>query len=146
MARASGGAPWTAGTRHSWVGGTCRAKLVLLAFDWDSCSWDHPFAPCCSRTRIAKGSARPVAWVDVSKALALPRFGLRRHRVLARATGSRNCDHTRRVYPQTLAAIAGWEARLEDIARRMRCTKCGKRECQLKPSSLLAPRGRGPSH
>lgn len=32
------------------------------------------------------------------------------------------CGHTRRCHPRTLATIAGWEAKLEDIVRRMRCT------------------------
>ena len=56
------------------------------------------------------------------------------------------CGHTRRVYPRTLAAIAGWEALLADVVKRLRCTKCGKRECVAKPSPLVAPRGRGPNH
>jgi hypothetical protein len=56
------------------------------------------------------------------------------------------CGHTRRVYPQTLAAIAGWDARLVDVVKRMRCTKCSSRKCEAKPVPLIAPRGRGPGH
>ena len=39
------------------------------------------------------------------------------------------CGHTRRVYPRTLAGIAGWDARLVDVVKRLRCSKCGKRQC-----------------
>jgi hypothetical protein len=52
------------------------------------------------------------------------------------------CGHTRRVYPPTLAAIAGWEARLVDVAKRLRCSKCDKRECAVKTVPRVAPRGR----
>jgi len=55
------------------------------------------------------------------------------------------CGRTRTAYPRTLAAIAGWDARLEDVAKRMRCTKCGKRGCEATVHPLVAPRGRGPS-
>ena len=41
-----------------------------------------------------------------------------------------SCGHVRRAAPRTLAALAGWDARLEDVAKRMRCSKCGKRDCQ----------------
>ncbi len=56
-----------------------------------------------------------------------------------------DCGHTRRVFPRTLAAIAGWDARLVDVVKRLRCTRCGKRECHARPMPLVAPRGRGPS-
>jgi len=39
------------------------------------------------------------------------------------------CEHARRAQPATLAAFAGWEARLVDVVRRMRCSKCGERRC-----------------
>ena len=37
------------------------------------------------------------------------------------------CGHTRQAHPKTLAAIAGWDARLVDVVKRLRCSKCGKR-------------------
>jgi len=52
------------------------------------------------------------------------------------------CGHTRRCYPRTLAALAGWEARLVHVVKRLRCSKCGRRECEAKPMPLVAPRGR----
>jgi hypothetical protein len=37
------------------------------------------------------------------------------------------CGHTRTARPQTLAAIAGWDALLADVLKRLRCSRCGKR-------------------
>ena len=51
------------------------------------------------------------------------------------------CGHVRQAYPQTLAAISGWEAKLEDVVRRMRCTKCGEKRCSAKAVPLTTPRG-----
>jgi hypothetical protein len=52
------------------------------------------------------------------------------------------CGHTRRVHPRTLAAICRWEALLVDVGKRLRCTKCSRRECKVEPIPLIAPRGR----
>jgi hypothetical protein len=38
-----------------------------------------------------------------------------------------SCGHRRRTLPRTLAGIAGWDAKLTDVVRRMRCFNCGKR-------------------
>ena len=35
----------------------------------------------------------------------------------------------------------GWDARLADIAKRMRCSKCGKKRCKLKVFPPKKPRG-----
>lgn len=32
------------------------------------------------------------------------------------------CGHIRRCSPNALAALAGWDSRLEDVVRRLRCT------------------------
>ena len=37
------------------------------------------------------------------------------------------CGHERAAEPQTLARLCGWDTRLEDMAKRMRCSKCGKK-------------------
>ena len=50
------------------------------------------------------------------------------------------CGHTRRCYPHTLAAFAGWEAKLNDVVKRMRCTKCDKKLCMAKTMRETAPR------
>jgi hypothetical protein len=40
------------------------------------------------------------------------------------------CGHTRTAQPQTLAALAGWDALLADVVKRLRCSQCGTRGCQ----------------
>ena len=37
------------------------------------------------------------------------------------------CSHTRIAQPQTLARVAGWNATLVAVVKRMRCSKCGAR-------------------
>jgi ribosomal protein RSM22 (predicted rRNA methylase) len=51
------------------------------------------------------------------------------------------CDHSRRCHPKTLAAIAGWDAKLSDVVKRMRCSKCGEKRCTARAVELTAPRG-----
>ncbi len=45
----------------------------------------------------------------------------------------RACGHERIAEPLTLGRLCGWDARLEDVAKRMRCSKCGKKQCTLRP-------------
>lgn len=42
------------------------------------------------------------------------------------------CGHERKAVPHTLGRLCGWDARLETVAKRMRCSKCGKKRCTLK--------------
>jgi hypothetical protein len=51
------------------------------------------------------------------------------------------CGHERRIAPRTLANFCGWDARLEDVARRLRCSKCGKQQCSARAVEVTAPRG-----
>ena len=51
------------------------------------------------------------------------------------------CGHTRKASPHTFAKLCGWGAALVDVAKRMRCSKCGQRKCSLKPLQLITPRG-----
>ncbi len=39
------------------------------------------------------------------------------------------CGHIRTARPETLAGFAGWEAELDSVVKRLRCSKCGKRRC-----------------
>jgi hypothetical protein len=39
------------------------------------------------------------------------------------------CGHTRAARPKTFAGLAGWDALLPDVVRRLRCSQCGKRKC-----------------
>src|ERR1700728_2687097 len=52
-----------------------------------------------------------------------------------------SCGHWRECYPNTLAAIAGWDARLADVAKRMRCSKCGRKDCVATVVEMQKPRG-----
>ncbi len=33
------------------------------------------------------------------------------------------CGHERRVVPKSLANVCGWDAKLQDVTRRLRCSK-----------------------
>jgi hypothetical protein len=39
------------------------------------------------------------------------------------------CGHARQARPRTFAALAGWDALLSDVVKRLRCSQCGKRRC-----------------
>jgi rRNA maturation protein Nop10 len=51
------------------------------------------------------------------------------------------CGHERKAEPLSLSRMCGWDARLEDVAKRMRCSKCGKKRCTLKAFPPKKPRG-----
>ena len=51
------------------------------------------------------------------------------------------CGHIRRCHPHTLAAFAGWDARLDDVVKRLRCTKCNAKKCTARTVRDAAPRG-----
>jgi len=53
------------------------------------------------------------------------------------------CGHTRKCYPQTLARIAGWDVKLDDLAKRLRCSRCGERKCKPTTHLTTTPRGYG---
>jgi len=51
------------------------------------------------------------------------------------------CGHTRRCYPKTLAAIAGWDAKFLDVVKRLRCSKCDQKTCDARVVPQQKPRG-----
>lgn len=51
------------------------------------------------------------------------------------------CGHTRRCSPHTLAAFAGWDAKLDAVVRRLRCSKCNAKKCTARAVPMTAPRG-----
>jgi hypothetical protein len=51
------------------------------------------------------------------------------------------CGHERTAQPHTLGRLCGWDARLEDVAKRMRCSKCGLKKCTLQAFPPRKPRG-----
>jgi hypothetical protein len=52
-----------------------------------------------------------------------------------------SCGHIRRCSPHTFAALAGWDARLGDVVRRLRCSKCNQKTCSARTVALTKPRG-----
>ena len=50
------------------------------------------------------------------------------------------CGHARECYPKTLAGFAGWDAKLADIVRRFRCSRCGKRSCTVRAIERVVDR------
>jgi hypothetical protein len=51
------------------------------------------------------------------------------------------CGHERHAEPHTLARLCGWDARLEHIVARLRCSKCGKKNCNWRAFPPNKPRG-----
>ena len=51
------------------------------------------------------------------------------------------CLHERKVAPHLLATLCGWDARLEDVERRMRCSVCRQKKCTARAVPLTTPRG-----
>jgi len=51
------------------------------------------------------------------------------------------CDHERRAYPNLLAHLCGWDATLADLEKRLRCSKCGSKRCQIRAIEIQKPRG-----
>ena len=46
------------------------------------------------------------------------------------------CGHTRRAIPKTFANVAGWDALLADIVKRLRCSKCDKKSVSYQVFAL----------
>jgi hypothetical protein len=53
----------------------------------------------------------------------------------------RRCKASREVSPESLARIAGWSATLEQLARRMRCSRCGSKDAEVVAVRVPRPRG-----
>ena len=51
------------------------------------------------------------------------------------------CGHIRRAPPHTLARLCGWEAQITQVAKRLRCSKCGAKKCTAEAVPLMKPRG-----
>jgi DNA-directed RNA polymerase subunit RPC12/RpoP len=57
-----------------------------------------------------------------------------------------SCGHERSAYPAALAQFCGWDITLENVEKRLRCSKCGARACRLRAVPMQKPRGTPPSH
>jgi hypothetical protein len=42
------------------------------------------------------------------------------------------CAHERKTYPSLLAHLCGWDATLDTVEKRLRCSKCGKKVCHIR--------------
>jgi hypothetical protein len=51
------------------------------------------------------------------------------------------CGACREIQPQALARLVGWKMTLRELARRMRCSRCGKKAAQVIAVARPRPRG-----
>jgi hypothetical protein len=51
------------------------------------------------------------------------------------------CGHERSTPPTTLGRLCGWDTKLTEVAKRMRCSKCGTKQCSLRAVPPRKPRG-----
>jgi DNA-directed RNA polymerase subunit M/transcription elongation factor TFIIS len=51
------------------------------------------------------------------------------------------CGHERTAQPHTLGRLCGWDAKLEEVVRRLRCSKCGAKQCAWRAFPPRKPRG-----
>ena len=51
------------------------------------------------------------------------------------------CRYEREAMPHALGRICGWDAKREDVARRLRCSKCGRKQCVIRVVPPRKPRG-----
>jgi len=56
------------------------------------------------------------------------------------------CAHERRANPNLLAHICGWDAKLADLEKRLRCSKCGKKGSEIRAIEIQKPHGTLPAH
>ena len=52
-----------------------------------------------------------------------------------------SCGFKREVEPEALARLVGWEATLEALAPRLRCSHCGKKAAEVVAVATPRPRG-----
>jgi transcription elongation factor Elf1 len=50
------------------------------------------------------------------------------------------CRHRRMVKPGALSRIFGWDAELATIAKRMRCSRCNAKQCEVDVRGMTRPR------
>jgi hypothetical protein len=52
-----------------------------------------------------------------------------------------DCGACREIEPEALARLVGWKVTLKEIAKRMRCSKCGKKAAEVVAVARPRPRG-----
>ena len=53
----------------------------------------------------------------------------------------RKCQHSRSALPEAFARIVGWSVLIDDLVRRMRCSKCGAQSPAWSVERVPRPRG-----
>ena len=56
--------------------------------------------------------------------------------------GCRKCRHVRITEPRMLAKIVGWDTPLSTLEKRLRCSSCGGKDCELTANPRPRPRGK----
>jgi hypothetical protein len=51
------------------------------------------------------------------------------------------CGAVREITPEALERLVGWKATLEELAPRMRCSQCGKKDAEVVAIARPRPRG-----
>jgi hypothetical protein len=51
------------------------------------------------------------------------------------------CGHERNADPHTLARLCGWDTWLDEVVKRLRCSKCNRKKCQWRAFPPKKPRG-----
>jgi hypothetical protein len=51
------------------------------------------------------------------------------------------CGCKREIEPQALARLVGWSMTLADLAPRLRCSQCGRKEAEVVAVAKPRPRG-----
>jgi hypothetical protein len=51
------------------------------------------------------------------------------------------CGHERHAQPHALARLCGWDTSIDHVVRRLRCSKCGKKQCTWRAYLPTKPRG-----
>ena len=54
-----------------------------------------------------------------------------------------DCGACREIEPEALARVVGWSMTLEELALRMRCSKCGKKAAEMVAVARPGPRASG---
>jgi hypothetical protein len=52
-----------------------------------------------------------------------------------------DCGACREIEPEALARLVGWTITLQELALRMRCSKCGRKAAELVAVARPRPRG-----
>src|SRR5580698_6386460 len=121
--------------------GICRRHGARTFERWSVQAWVVDAIQCRRRPRTGWTQPQPAATIGAMAAdfhinKLSDEFG--QYTLVMKCS---ECGHERKAEPLTLGRLCGWDARLEDVAKRMRCSKCGKKRCTLRAFPPKKPRG-----